>query len=52
MNGNPRWPTYIVEVFTDRNKDVLSVVDGELFATTGDALTLGTHNIALELAPR
>ena len=39
MNANPRWPTYIVEIFTDRDHDVLSLVEGELFASTGQALT-------------
>ncbi len=52
MNANPRWPNYVVEVFIDRDHDVLSVVDGELFATTGEALTLGTHNVALDLTQR
>lgn len=52
MNANPRWPNYIVEVFIDRDHDILSVVEGELFATTGEALTLGTHEVALELTPR
>ena len=52
MNANPRWSNYVVEVFIDRDKDVLSIVEGELFATTGDALTLGTHNVALELTQR
>lgn len=49
MNGNARWPTFIVEAFTDNDGDVLSQNDGEFFATTGEALPLGTEGIALTL---
>ncbi len=49
MNGNARWPTFIVEAFTDNDGDVLSLNDGEFFATTGDPLPLGTEGIVLTL---
>jgi len=51
MNGNARWPTFIVEAFTDNDGDVLTLGPGELFATTGDPLPLGTEGIELKLAP-
>lgn len=52
MNGNARWPVWRVEIFTDRDGDVLSVVDGELFAATPEPLPLGRRGVVLELAPR
>jgi hypothetical protein len=52
MNANARWPTYVVEAFTDRDGDVLSQVAGELYARTPEALSLGTGGVVLELAPR
>ena len=51
MNGNARWSTYIIEAYTDRDGKVDSVSADELFATTGEALPLGTTGVALELAP-
>lgn len=51
MNGNARWPTFRVEAFTDNDGDVLSLGPGELFATTGEALPLGTSGIELVLKP-
>ena len=51
MNGNARWPTYIIEAYTDRDGKVDSVSADELFATTGEALPLGTTGVVLELAP-
>lgn len=52
MNANARWPNYVVEAFTDRDGDVLSLIAGELFAATPEALTLGSSGVVLELAPR
>ncbi len=52
MNGAARWPVWRVEIFTDRDGDVLSVVDGELFAATPELLPLGSSGVMLELAPR
>lgn len=51
MNGAPRWPVWIVEAFTDRDGDVLSVVEGELFAATPEPLPLGTTGVRLDLKP-
>ena len=51
MNANARWPDYVVEAFTDRDGDVLSMVAGELYARTPRALALGTAEVVLELAP-
>lgn len=52
MNGRARWPDYVVEAFTDKDADILSVVEGELFASTGNALALGTRDVVLDLKPR
>lgn len=51
MNGNARWPTFRVEAFTDNDGDVLTLGPGELFATTGDPVPLGTEGIDLVLMP-
>ena len=51
MNGNARWPLWRIEAFTDRDGDVLSLVDGELFAETPEALPLGSRGVVLKLAP-
>lgn len=51
MNGNARWPLWRIEAFTDRDGDVLSLADGELFAETPEALPLGTRGVVLTLAP-
>lgn len=49
MNGRARWSSYVLEVFTDRDGDVLNPVSGELFATTSDLVPLGTTGLQLEL---
>lgn len=51
MNGNARWPLWRVEAFTDRDGDVLSLVEGELFAETPESLPLGSRGVVLKLAP-
>ena len=51
MNGKVRWPTYMLEVFTDRDGDVLSAVAGELHAKTDDLVPLGASGLRLELTP-
>lgn len=51
MNGRARWPVWRVEISTDRDGDVLSLVEGELFAATPEPLPLGTRGVVLELAP-
>ena len=52
MNGNARWPLWRIEAFTDRDGDVLSLVEGELFAETPEPLPLGSRGVVLKLAPR
>ncbi len=49
MSGRTKWPSYIVEVFTDKDHDVLSVVAGELIARTAELVPLGTTGLGLEL---
>lgn len=50
MNGNPRFWDYVVEVYTDRDGDAGEVGAGEVFATSGDPVSLGTSGLILELA--
>jgi hypothetical protein len=52
MNGRARWPDYVVEAFTDNDRDVLSVAPGELHASSGEAVALGATGVDLVLAPR
>ena len=49
MTGRSKWKSYVVQAFTDRDGDVLSVVPGELFATTPGPVPLGTSGLTLEL---
>ncbi len=49
MSGRTKWPSYVVEAFTDKDKDVLSMIPGELIARTPNAVRLGTTGIVLEL---
>ncbi len=49
MSGRTKWPSYIVEVFTDKDNDVLSVASGELIARTLELVPLGTTGVVLEL---
>lgn len=50
MSGRTKWRSYVVEAFTDKDNDVLSVVSGELVARTPDVVPLGTTGIVLELS--
>jgi hypothetical protein len=50
MNGNPRFWEYVVEAYTDRDGDAGEVGEGEIFATSGDPVPLGTSGLILELA--
>lgn len=52
MSGNARFGDYVVEAFSDRDGDVLSIVAGELWAATDGPRPLGTTDFLLELAPR
>ena len=49
MNGRTRHKAYVVEVFTDKDRDVLSVTAGELETRTPDTVPLGTRRLRLEL---
>ncbi len=49
MSGRTKWSSYVVEVFTDKDNDVLSVVPGELTARTPELVPLGTAGVVLEL---
>ena len=49
MTGNPRWQTYVLEVFTDRDRNVLHAAPGELHATTPAPVPLGTSGLSLTL---
>ena len=49
MTGRSKWKSYVVHAFTDKDGDVLSVVPGELLASTPDPVPLGTTDLALEL---
>lgn len=49
MAGMARWPSYVIEVFTDTDRDVLNLIAGELHATTGAPVALGTKGVTLTL---
>jgi hypothetical protein len=52
MSGQPKFKDYVVEVFTDRDGDILKVAPGELGARTPGPVPLGTTGLVLELKPR
>ncbi len=49
MSGHTKWRSYIVEAFTDKDNDVLSIAPGELIARTPELVPLGTTGVVLEL---
>jgi hypothetical protein len=49
MSHGSKWSAYVVEVFTDKDQDILSVVPGELMARTPEPVPLGTTGVVLEL---
>jgi hypothetical protein len=49
MNGRTRYHAYIVEVFTDKDSDVLSVAPGEVMARSDGPVPLGTTGLRLML---
>jgi hypothetical protein len=51
MNAKARWPSYVIEIFTDRDGDILSQVDGELAARTPEPVPLGATGLTLTLVP-
>jgi hypothetical protein len=50
MNGKTRWSTYQLEAFTDRDGDVQSLAEGELFGRSDGLLPLGAEGLTLELS--
>lgn len=49
MNGRTKYDAYVLELFTDKNGDVLAVAPGELIARTPGPVPLGTTDLRLEL---
>ncbi len=49
MNGRTRYDAYIVEVFTDKDADVLSVAPGEVMARSDGLVPLSTTGLRLVL---
>jgi hypothetical protein len=49
MNGRTRYDAYVLQLFTDKNEDVLAVAPGELIARTPGPVPLGTSDLHLEL---
>ena len=49
MDGTTHHDKYVVEVFTDKDQDVLRIGNGEIFGTTPDTLQLGSRDVKLLL---
>jgi hypothetical protein len=49
MNGRTKYAAYVIELFTDKNDDVLAIALGELIARTPAPVPLGTRDLQLEL---
>ena len=49
MNGRAKYDAYVLELFTDKNGNVLAVAPGELFTRTPGPVPLGTTDLRLEL---
>ena len=49
MSGQTKFDTYVVELFTDKDEDVLGRASGELIARTPAPVPLGTTDLRLEL---
>ena len=49
MNGHTKYDAYVLELFTDKNGNVLAVAPGELFTRTPGPVPLGTTDLRLEL---
>lgn len=53
MNARTKYDAYVLELFTDKDDDVLAIAPGELIARTPAPVPLGTTDLQLELnAPR
>jgi hypothetical protein len=49
MNARTKYDAYVLELFTDKNDDVLAIAPGELIARTPGPVPLGTSGLQLEL---
>jgi hypothetical protein len=49
MSGRTKFQTYVLEVFTDKDGDVVRAAPGELIARTPEPVPLGTTGLVLEL---
>jgi hypothetical protein len=49
MNAHTKYDAYVLELFTDKNDDVLATAPGELIARTRAPVPLGTQDVRLEL---
>jgi hypothetical protein len=49
MSGSTKFETYVLELFTDKDDDVLGTAPGELLARTLEPVPLGTGGLQLEL---
>ena len=49
MSGSTKHQSYIIEVFTDKDQNVLSLAPGELIGRSAEPIRLGTGGIGLEL---
>ena len=49
MSRRSKWQDYVLEVFTDKDQNVLGTAPGELIGRTPEAVPLGTSGVVLEL---
>jgi hypothetical protein len=49
MNAHTKYDAYVLELFTDKDEDVLATAPGELIARTPAPVPLGTRDLRLEL---
>ena len=49
MNATTKYDAYVLELFTDKDDDVLGTAPGELIARTPAPVPLGTEGLQLEL---
>jgi hypothetical protein len=49
MSGSTKFDAYVLELFTDKDGDVLGTAPGELITRTPEPVPLGTRDLRLEL---
>ena len=49
MDGTTRHEKYVIEVFTDKDQDVLGITDGELLGRTAGTVELGSRDLQIIL---